>query len=97
MTTSRAVLDQALRLLDHHLGDLHVTRRRLVEGRADDLALHRALHVGDLFRPLVDEQHDEHDVGVIRGDAVRDVLQHHRLAGARRRDDQAALPLADRA
>ena len=30
------------------------------------------------------------------GDAVGDVLQQHRLAGARRRDDQAALPLADR-
>ena len=29
-------------------------------------------------------------------DAVRDVLQQHRLAGARRRDDQAALALADR-
>ena len=57
---------------------------RLVEGRAHDLALHRALHVGDLFGPLVDEQHDEDDLGVVRGDAVRDVLQHHRLAGARR-------------
>ena len=29
-------------------------------------------------------------------DAVRDVLQQHRLARARGRDDQAALPLADR-
>ena len=28
------VLDQALRLLDHHLGDLHVALRRLVEGGA---------------------------------------------------------------
>src|SRR5258705_526719 len=28
-------------------------------------------------------------------DAVRDILQQHRLAGARRRDDQAALALAD--
>jgi len=32
---------------------------RLVEGGRDDLALHRALHVGDFLRPLVDEQHDE--------------------------------------
>ena len=53
------VLDEALGLLDHHLGDLHVARGRLVEGRADDLALDRALHVGDFFGPLVDEQHDE--------------------------------------
>ncbi len=33
---------------------------------------------------------------MVGGDAVRDVLQQHRLAGARRRDDQAALSLADR-
>ena len=46
--------------------------------------------------PLVDEQHDEVHLGVVRGDAVGDVLQQHRLAGARRRDDQAALALADR-
>ena len=59
------VLDQALGLLDHHLGDLHVAGRRLVEGRADHLAFDRALHVGDLFGPLVDEQHDEHDFLVV--------------------------------
>src|SRR6266446_239251 len=29
------MLDQALRLLDHHLGDLHVAARRLVEGGSD--------------------------------------------------------------
>ena len=33
---------------------------------------------------------------MVRGDRLRDVLQQHRLAGARRRDDQAALALADR-
>ena len=32
------VLDEALGLLDHHLGDLHVALRRLVERRRDDLA-----------------------------------------------------------
>ena len=90
------VLDQALGLLDDHLGDLHVALRRLVERRRDDLALDRALHVGDFFRPLVDEQDDQVDLGMVGGDAVGDVLQQHRLAGARRRDDQAALPLADR-
>jgi hypothetical protein len=89
------VLDEALGLLDHHLGHLHVALRRLVEGRADHLAAHRALHVGDLFGPLVDEQHDEVDLGVVLRDAVGDVLQQHRLARARRRDDEAALALAD--
>jgi hypothetical protein len=33
---------------------------------------------------------------MIGGDRVGDVLQQHGLAGARRRDDQAALALADR-
>jgi hypothetical protein len=89
------VLDEALGLLDHHLRDLHVARRRLVEGRADDLALHGALHVRDLFGPLVDEQHDELGVGVVLRDRVGDLLEQHRLARARRRDDQAALPFAD--
>ena len=31
------------------LGGLGVIRRRAVEGRGDDLTLHRALHIGDLF------------------------------------------------
>ena len=55
----------------------------------------RALHVGDFFGTLVDQQHDQRDFGVVGGDGVGDVLQQHRLAGARRRDDQAALALAD--
>ena len=96
MTTSFFVLDQALGLFDHHLGDLHVALRRLVERRRHHFALHRALHVGDFFRPLVDQQHDQVHLGVIGGDRVGDRLQQHRLAGARRRDDQAALALAER-
>ena len=68
-TTSLAVLDQALDAVEHELGDLDVVLGRLVEGASDDLALDRALHVGDLFRTLVDEQHDEVDLGVVGGDA----------------------------
>src|SRR5438309_2651242 len=48
------VLDETLGLFDHHLGDLDVALRRLVKGGGDDLALHRALHVGHFLRPLVD-------------------------------------------
>ena len=90
------VLDQALGLFDHHFGDLHVAGGGLVEGRADDFAFHRALHVGDFFRALVDQQNDQDDFRMICGDRVGDVLQQHRLAGARRSDDQAALAFADR-
>src|SRR5262245_24917988 len=90
------VLDQAFGFLDHHLGDLHVARGRLVEGRGDHFALHRALHVGHFFRPLVDEQHDEVALGVIGRDRMGDVLENDRLAGTRLRHDQTALAFAER-
>ena len=90
-----AVLHEPFGLLDDHLGHLHVTCRRFVEGGADHFADHRPLHVGDLFRTLVDEQHDEHGIRVVVGDGLGDVLQHHGLAGARRRHHQPALPHAD--
>ena len=68
---------------------------RLIESGADDFALHGALHVRDFFGALVDQKNDESDFRVIGGDGIGDGLQHHRLAGARRRDDQSALALAD--
>src|SRR4051812_3128922 len=91
-----AHLDQPLGPLDGQLRDGGVVRRRPVEGRGDDLALHRTLHVGDLLGPLVDEDDHEVALGVVRGDRVGDRLQDHRLAGLRRADDQGPLPLADR-
>ena len=90
------MLDQALGLFDDHLGDLDVAHRRLVEGRGNHLALHRALHVGDFLRPLVDQKHDQIAFRMIVGDRMGDVLQQHGLAGARRRHDQGALAFADR-
>ena len=91
-----SMLDQALGLFDHHFGDLNVARRRFVEGRGDHFAAHRALHVRHFFRALVDQQHDQIAFRMIGRDRLRDVLQQHGLAGARRRDDQGALALADR-
>jgi hypothetical protein len=90
------VFDQALGLLDHHFGDLDVARGRLVEGRGDDFAAHRAQHFGDFLGALVDQQDDQRDVGMVGGDGVGDVLHHHRLAALRAGDQQAALALADR-
>jgi hypothetical protein len=46
----------------------------LVEGGADDLAAHGALHFGHFFRALVDQQDDQVDLGVVGDDGVRDVL-----------------------
>src|SRR5262249_42938307 len=64
--------------------------------RRDDFALHRPLHVGDLFWPLVDEHDHQMALRVVTRDRVRDRLEHHRLAGLRRRHDQRALSLANR-
>ena len=69
---------------------------RLVEGRADDLALDAPAHVGDFLGALADEGDHQEDVRVVRADAVGDVLEQHRLAGLRRADDQGALALAER-
>src|ERR1700754_628733 len=90
------VLDQALGPLDHHLGDLHVTHGRLVEGGADDFGANRAGDFRDFLRALIDQQHDQMDVRVVVLDGLRDVLQHHRLTGLRLGDDEAALAAADR-
>ncbi len=91
-----AELDQALGALDRQLGDGDVVLRRPVEGRGDDLALHRPLHVGDLLGTLVDQDDHEVALGVVRRDGVGDGLHHHRLAGLGRADDERALALADR-
>ena len=91
-----AVLDQALGLLDDHVGHLHVPVGRLVEGGGDHLGLDVFLHVGDFLRPLVDQQHDQHHLRIVLPDGVGQLLHQDRLAGLRRRHDQAALALADR-
>nr|GEU28109.1 hypothetical protein [Tanacetum cinerariifolium] len=88
--------DQALGFFQHHLGYLHVARGRFVEGGGDHFAAHRALHLGHFFRALVDQQHDQRHIRVVRGDRVGDVLQHHGFTGLGRRHQQAALALADR-
>ena len=77
--------------------DVRVLVGGTVERRRDHLAaLHVALHVGDLFGPLVDEQHHEVHLGVVALDRPDDLLHDRGLADLRRRHDQAALALADR-
>ena len=70
-----------------------------IERRTDHLARrppHLPLHVGDLFRPLVDEQHEDVGLGVVGQHRLGHLLQQDRLAGPRRAHDQAALAEADR-
>ena len=61
-----AGLDLALGDLEGHLGDVGVVLGRLVEGRADDLALDAPAHVGDFLGPLADERDHQEDVRVVR-------------------------------
>ena len=91
-----SVLHLALRHLEHHLGDVHVVLRLLVEGRGEDHRLRVALHVRDFLGALVDEEDDEHRLGVVLRDGVGHLLEEHRLADARRRDDESALSEPDR-
>ncbi len=84
-------------LLQHHLGHLDVAGGRLVEGRADHLGgRHGPTHVGDLLRPLVDQQYDQVHVGVVPGNGVADLLQQDGLAGSGGGHYQAPLAHADR-
>ena len=89
-------LDETLGALDGEFGDRGVVLGGAVEGRGDNLTLDRALHVGDLFWTLIDENNHEVNLGVVDRDGVRDLLQNDRLACLGRSDDEAALSLADR-
>jgi len=54
-----------------------------VECAGDDLRgrpRHRPEHVGDFFRPLIDQQYDDVAFRVILTDAQSDLLEQHRLA-----------------
>ena len=94
-TTSLALLHHALGPLDDELGDEGVLLGGPVEGGRDHLAADGPPHVGDLLGPLVDEQHEEVDLGVVALDRPGDLLHDRGLARLGRRDDQAPLALAD--
>ena len=73
-----------------------MTRRRLIERGAYHFSLNAALHIRHFFRPLVDQQNDQHHLRMIRRNAVRNRLQQHRLASTWRSHNQSTLPLAHR-
>ena len=91
-----APLREAFGSFHDELGRAHVAGRVAVGTAGHHFAANRPAHLRDLFGPLVDEQHDEVHLRMIRGDGLGDVVQEDGLAGARRRHDQAPLPLADR-
>ena len=70
--------------------------RRFVEGTRDNFTLNHALHLGDLFRPFIDQQDNKIGIRRIGGNALCNVLQHQRLARFRWRDDQTTLAFSNR-
>ena len=66
----------------------------LIQAAGNHFTIDIALHVGDFFGPFIDQQHDQLDFRIIRGNPMADVLQHDRLAAARRCHDQGALAFA---
>ena len=58
-------------------------------------AFHLPLHVGDFLRPLVDQQHEDVEVGIVLQGGAGHFLHQDRLAGPRRADDQSPLAEAD--
>ncbi len=90
-----AEFDEAHGPVEDQFCDLDVVVRGLVEGGVDDLAVDRALHVGDFFGALVDQKDDQLGFRVVDGDRVGDLLEENGLAGFRRRYDHSALTLAD--
>jgi hypothetical protein len=83
---------KALRALQHHLRDLHVSLHAFVEVRVINLTIHLPLQVRHFFRPFVHQKQDEHNVRMIYADRFRDFLEQDRLAHSRRRNDETALP-----
>ena len=92
-----AALDQAAGTFRHDLGHGDVVLGREIRRGRDHLAAsHAAAKVRDLLGPLVDQEHDDVDVGVVDLDGMGHALQQRRLAGLGGRHDQAALAAADR-
>ncbi|OQA09054.1 MAG: hypothetical protein BWY66_00738 [bacterium ADurb.Bin374] len=88
-------LDVPLRLFQEQLGNLYMVADMLVECRCDDFGIDRTAHVGDFFRPFVDQQDQHQNFGMVRDDRVGELLEQDRLARFRRSDDQAALTFSD--
>ncbi len=76
-----ATLGEAFGLLQHDIGDAHMTVGRLVEGGCYHLGLDGALHIGNLLGAFVDEQHHEVHLGVVVGNGVGYFLEQGRLTG----------------
>ena len=75
------VLRQTPGLFQHHVGYLNMTIRRLIKRRCDNLSVNVFFHVGDFFRPFVDQQYDECGIGFVLCDRVCELLKEDCLTG----------------
>ena len=80
---------------NHHLGHLYMALRRFVKRRGNHFAAYRTAHFGHFFRTLVNQQDNQLDIGIIGGNGVGNVLQHHGFTGFRRRNQQCTLAFTD--
>ena len=74
------VFHHALGFFNHHFRHLHMALRGLIKGGGDYFAAHGTHHFGYFFGAFVNQQHNQLGIGVIGGDGVGDVLQHHGFA-----------------
>ena len=68
-----------------------------IECGCDDLCLDIPLHISDLFRTLIYEKNNKHDLRMICGDCICDLLHENCLTGSWRCDDKRPLAFSDRA
>ena len=61
-----------------------------------NLAVDLPLQIRHFFRPLVHQQQDKNNLGIICLNRFRNFLQQDGLAHSRRRNDEAALPATER-
>ncbi len=68
---------------------------RFIKRWADDFSIHASLEICNLFRTLINEQHDQYNFRMIGDNALCDCLQQHCLTGPRRSYNQSALSFSD--
>ena len=91
-----AAFYQSFGFLVYDISHFHVVFSWLVKGGCDHLSLHRACHVGNLLRTLIDEQNDHIYLWVVGSNGIGYLLEQHGLTCFRLCDNQSALSLANR-
>ena len=88
-------LDQPFGPFQGHLGHPHMVLHRFVKGAADHFRIHRAIHIGDLFRSLADQYNHQVQVFVVGAHAIGYAFEDCRLTRFGRADNQTALSAPD--